>query len=58
MADQQKVIDEIEAIDKKIADEQAIITEQSEKVKSKFDAKKRIATLIAERNSLIDKYLR
>lgn len=58
VADQQKVIDEIEAIDKKIADEQAIITEQSEKVKSKFDAKKRIATLIAERNSLIDKYLR
>lgn len=58
VADQQKVIDEIEAIDKKIADEQAIVTEQSEKVKSKFDAKKRIATLIAERNSLIDKYLR
>lgn len=36
VADQQKVIDEIEAIDKKITDEQAIISEQSEKVKSKF----------------------
>ena len=36
VADQQKVVDEIEAIDKKIADEQAIITEQSENVKSKF----------------------
>lgn len=34
--EQQKVIDEIEAIDKKISDEQAIISEQSEKVKSKF----------------------
>ena len=30
------MIDEIEAIDKKISDEQAIISEQSEKVKSKF----------------------
>ncbi|MFR2549275.1 N-6 DNA methylase [Ruminococcus bicirculans (ex Wegman et al. 2014)] len=36
VADQQKVVDAIEAIDKKIADEQAIISEQSEKVKSKF----------------------
>lgn len=36
VANQQKVIDEIEAIDKKITDEQAIISEQSEKVKSKF----------------------
>lgn len=36
VADQQKVIDEIEAIDKKITDEQAIISKQSEKVKSKF----------------------
>ena len=36
LADQQKVVDEIEAIDKKISDEQAVITEQSEKVKSKF----------------------
>lgn len=34
--EQQKIVDEIEAIDKKIADEQAIISEQSEKVKSKF----------------------
>lgn len=30
------MVDETEAIDKKISDEQAIITEQSEKVKSKF----------------------
>ena len=36
IGEQQKIVDEIEAIDKKIADEQAIITEQSEKVKSKF----------------------
>ena len=36
LTDQQKVVDEIETIDKKIADEQAIISEQSEKVKSKF----------------------
>lgn len=36
VADQQKVVDEIEAIDKKIKDEQAIITEQTEKAKSKF----------------------
>ena len=56
--EQQKIVDEIEAIDKKIADEQAIISEQSEKVKSKFVAKKRIAILISERNALIDKYLR
>ena len=34
--DQQKVIDEIESIDRKIAEQQAIIAEQSEKVKSKF----------------------
>ena len=34
--DQKKIVDEIEAIDRKIADEQAIITEQSEKIKSKF----------------------
>lgn len=58
IGEQQKIVGEIEAIDKKIADEQTIIIEQSEKVKSKFDAKKRIAILIAERNSLIDKYLR
>ena len=36
VADQQKVVDEIGAIDKKIADEQAIIREQSEKINSKF----------------------
>lgn len=36
VADQQKIVDEIKTIDQKIADEQAIITEQSEKVKSKF----------------------
>lgn len=36
VTDQQKIVDEIEAIDKQIAAEQAIITEQSEKVKSKF----------------------
>ena len=36
VAAQQKVVDEIEVIDKKISDEQAIISEQSEKVKSKF----------------------
>ena len=36
VTEQQKIVDEIEAIDKKIADEQAIISEQSEKVKSKF----------------------
>lgn len=36
VTDQQKIVEEIEAIDKKIADEQAIINEQSEKVKSKF----------------------
>lgn len=36
VVDQQRIVDEIEAIDKKIADEQAIIIEQSEKVKSKF----------------------
>lgn len=34
--DQRSVVDEIEAVDKKISDEQAIITKQSEKVKSKF----------------------
>ena len=34
--EQQKIVDEIEAIDKRIADEQAIISEQSAKVKSKF----------------------
>lgn len=33
---QQKVVDEIESIDNKIADEQVIITEQFEKVKTKF----------------------
>ena len=37
VTEQQKIVDEIEAIDKKIAAEQAIISEQSEKVKSKFD---------------------
>lgn len=58
VSEQQKIVDEIETIEKRIADEQAIISEQSAKVKSKFDAKKRNATLIAERNSLIDKYLR
>lgn len=52
---QQKVVDEIESIDKRIAEEQAIITEQSEKVKSKFvemfgdindnDSRKRIPLL-------------
>ena len=36
VAEQQKIVDEIEAIDKKITDEQAIISEQSNKVKSKF----------------------
>lgn len=36
VADQQKIVDEIKTIDQKIADEQAIITEQDEKVKSKF----------------------
>ena len=40
VADQQKVVDEIEAINKKISDEQAIIDEQSEKVKSKFEVQK------------------
>ena len=34
--EQQKIVDEIEAIDKGIADEQATISEQSAKVKSKF----------------------
>ena len=58
VSEQQKIVDEIETIEKRIADEQAIISEQSAKVKSKFDAKKRNATLIAERTSLIDKYLR
>lgn len=33
---QQKIVDEIEAIDKKIADEQTTINEQSEKVEYKF----------------------
>lgn len=36
VADQQSIVDEIEDIDMKISDEQTIITEQSEKVKSKF----------------------
>lgn len=36
MTEQQKIVDEIETIDRKIADEQVIINEQSEKVKSKF----------------------
>ena len=36
IGEQQKIVGEIEAIDKKIADEQTIIIEQSEKVKSKF----------------------
>lgn len=36
VSEQQKIVDEIEAIDKRIADEQAIISEQSVKVKSKF----------------------
>lgn len=36
VTEQQKIVDEIEAIDKKIANEQAVISEQSEKVKSKF----------------------
>ena len=36
VSEQQKIVDEIEAIDKRIADEQAIISEQSAKVKSKF----------------------
>ena len=36
VSEQQKLVDEIEAIDKRIADEQAIISEQSAKVKSKF----------------------
>lgn len=34
--EQQRIVDEIEAIDNKISNEQAIISEQSEKVKSKF----------------------
>lgn len=38
VSEQQKLVDEIEAIDKRIADEQAIISEQSAKVKSKFEA--------------------
>ena len=36
VSEQQKIVDKIEAIDKRIADEQAIISEQSAKVKSKF----------------------
>lgn len=36
VTEQQKVVGEIESVDKKIADERAIISEQSEKVKSKF----------------------
>lgn len=36
VSEQQKIVDEIEAIDKRIADEQAIISEQSAKVKFKF----------------------
>ena len=58
VSEQQTIVDKIETIDKQIVDQQAIITEQSEKVKSKFDVKQRIAILIAERNSLIDKYFR
>ena len=37
VTEQRKIVDETEAIDKKIAAEQATISEQSEKVKSKFD---------------------
>ncbi len=36
VSEQQKVVDEIETIDKRITEQQVIITEQSEKVKSKF----------------------
>ena len=36
VSEQQKIVDEIETIEKRIADEQAIISEQSAKVKSKF----------------------
>lgn len=34
---QQRIVDEIDTIDKQITNEQAIITEQSEKIKSKFN---------------------
>lgn len=37
ISEQQSVVEKIETIDKKISDEQAIITEQSEKAKSKFN---------------------
>ena len=37
ISEQQSVVEKIENIDKKISDEQAIITEQSEKAKSKFN---------------------
>ena len=37
VSEQQSVVEKIETIDKKISDEQAIITEQSEKAKSKFN---------------------
>lgn len=36
VSEQQTIVDKIETIDKQIVDQQAIITEQSEKVKSKF----------------------
>lgn len=36
VADQQSIVDEIEDIDKKISDDQTMVIEQSEKVKSKF----------------------
>lgn len=58
VTEQQRIVDELDAVDNQIANEQAIISEQSEKVKSKFDAQKRIADLVSKREALIDKYFR
>ena len=37
VTEQQRIVDELDAVDNQIANEQAIISEQSEKVKSKFN---------------------
>lgn len=58
ITEQQRIVNEINAVDKQITSEQAIISEQSEKVKSKFDAQKRIIILVSRRASLIDKYFK
>ena len=54
VSEQQKLVDEIEAIDKRIADEQAIISEQSAKVKSKFVERFPELSLFYELSSPLD----